>query len=156
MRYHIEMGFPPIQIYATTVRNWQSTLMRHIPGAKACSLCVFPPDKNFAPTRCAADSSTTPQMTMEGEHTDAALPFLSFAAGLMTAADVLKLTAPGHPLSTERVMLGLEGQALLVGTPIPHRTGCLCAGRHKGVHQNAIAGSRYAEFASLSSQWAAT
>jgi len=45
-------------------------------------------------------------------------------------------------------MLGLKGQPLLLGTPIPHRTGCLCEGRHKGVHQAAIAGSRYAGFAS--------
>jgi hypothetical protein len=152
VRYHIEMGFPPIQIYATTGRNWQATLMRHIPGAKACSLCVFPPDEIFAPTSCATDGSATPQTAVEEEHTDAALPFLSFAAGLMTAAEVLKLTAHGYPFSTERVMLGLKGQALLVGTPIPHRTGCLCAERHKGVHQAAIAGSRYAEFASLGSQ----
>ena len=50
VRYHIEMGFPPIQLYATTGRNWQATLMRHVPGAKACSLCVFPPDEKFAPT----------------------------------------------------------------------------------------------------------
>ncbi len=152
VRYHIEMGFPPIQLYATTGRNWQATLMRHVPGAKACSLCMFPPDEKFAPTTCATDGSTAPQTTVEEERTDAALPFLSFAAGLMTAAEVLKLTAPGYPFSAERVMLGLKGQPLLVGTPIPHRTGCLCEDRHKGVHQAAIAGSRYVEFASYGSR----
>jgi hypothetical protein len=45
------------------------------------------------------------------------------------------------------MMLGPKGQLLLVGTPIPHRTRCLCESRHMGVHQAAIAGSRYAEFA---------
>jgi hypothetical protein len=143
VRYHLEMGFPPLQLYATTGRNWQATLMRHVPGAKACSLCVFPPDEKFAPTACATDRSTTPQTMVEEKRTDAALPFLSFAAGLMTAAEVLKLTAVGYPFSAERVMLSLRGQPLLVGTPIPHRTGCLCEGRHMGVHQSAIAGSRY-------------
>jgi molybdopterin/thiamine biosynthesis adenylyltransferase len=133
VRYHIEMGFPPIQLYATTGRNWQATLMRHMPGVRACSLCVFPPDEVFAPTTCATDGSPRPQTT--------------FAAGLMTAAEVLKLTAPGYPFSAERVMLSLRDQPLLVGTPIPHRAGCLCEGRHTGVHQVAIAGSRYAEFA---------
>lgn len=152
VRYHIEMGFPPIQLYATTGRNWQATLMRHVPGAKACSLCVFPPDEKFAPTTCATDGPTAPQTTVEEERTDAALPFLSFAAGLMTAAEVLKLTAPGYPLSAERVMLGLKGQPLLVGTPITHRAGCLCESRHMSVHQAAIAGSRHAEFASWSSR----
>jgi molybdopterin/thiamine biosynthesis adenylyltransferase len=149
VRYHIEMGFPPIQLYATTGRNWQATLMRHVPGAKACSLCVFPPDEKFAPTICATDGSTAPQTTVEEKRTDAALPFLSFAAGLMTAAEVLKLTAPGYPFSAERVMLGLKGQPLLVGTPIPHRAGCLCEDRHKGVHKAAVAGSRYAELSNL-------
>lgn len=148
VRYHIEMGFPPIQLYATTGRNWQATLMRHVPGAKACSLCVFPADEKFAPTTCATDGSAPTQATVEEKRSDAALPFLSFAAGLMTAAEILKLSAPGYPFSAERVMLGLKGQPILVGTPIPHRTGCLCEGRHMGVHQAAIAGSRYTHFAS--------
>lgn len=65
----------------------------------------------------------------------------------MSAAEVLKLNSPGYPFTAERVMLGLKGQPLLVGTSIPHRTGCLCEGRHKGVHKAAIAGSRYARFA---------
>ncbi|KWV60497.1 hypothetical protein AS156_29410 [Bradyrhizobium macuxiense] len=147
VRYHIEMGFPPIQLYATTGRNWQTTLMRHTPGAKACSLCVFPPDARFAPTTCATDGSSARQTTVEEERTDAALPFLSFAAGLMTAAEVLKLSARRYPLSPERVMLGLKDQPLLIGTPLPHRNGCLCESRHAGVHRSAIAGSRYARLA---------
>jgi len=147
VRYHIEMGFPPIQLYASTGRNWQATLMRHAPAAKACSLCVFPPDENFAPTQCATVETTAPRIAHDENRTDAALPFLSFAAGLMTAAEVLKLTAPGYPFSAERVMLGLKCEPLLAGTPIPHRIGCLCEGRHKGVHKAAVAGSRYAEIA---------
>jgi len=148
VRYHIEMGFPPIQLYATTGRNWQSSLMRHLPGAKACSLCVFPPDEKFAPTACATDRPTEPPTTVEEKRTDAALPFLSFAAGLMTAAEVLKLAAPGYPFSAERVMLSLKDQPFLFGTPIPHRNGCLCESRHMGVHQAAIEGSRYATLSS--------
>jgi hypothetical protein len=144
VRYHIEMGFPPIQVYASTGRNWQTTLMRHMPGARACSLCVFPAEAKFAPTTCATDGSTASNTVVEEKRADAALPFLSFAAGLMTAAEILKLTAPGYPFSTERVMLGLADQPLLFGAPISHRTGCLCESRHLAVHQDAIAGSRYA------------
>lgn len=33
------------------------------------------------------------------EQIDAALPFLSFAAGLMAAAEMLKLALPGYPFS---------------------------------------------------------
>lgn len=147
VRYHIEMGFPPIQLYATTGRNWQATLMRHVPGAKACSLCVFPPEKKFVPTACATVGSTSSHATLEERHTDAALPFLSFTAGLMTAAEVLKLSAAGYPFSAERVMLSLRNHPLLVGTPLPHRVGCLCEDRHIGVHRDAISGSRYAALA---------
>jgi len=151
VRYNIEMGFPPVQLYATTGRNWQATLMRHVPGAAACSLCVFPPDENFAPTACATDGSTAVQTAAEEKRTDAALPFLSFAAGLMTASEVLKLNAPGYPFSADKVMLGLRAQPLLVGTPIRHRVGCLCEVRHRGVHKSAISCSRYADLANWGS-----
>ena len=144
VRYHIEMGFPPIQLYATTGRNWQATLMRHTPGANACSLCMFPPDDQFAPTACAADKPIAKTASVAEVRTDAALPFLSFGAGLMTAAEILKLSVPGYPFSAERVMLGLRDQPLLAGSPIAHRNGCLCEGRRAEVHKAAIAGSRYA------------
>lgn len=147
VRYNIEMGFPPIQLYATTGRNWQATLMRHAPGTKACSLCVFPPEEKFGSTMCATDGPPKAPTAAEEPRTDAALPFLSFAAGLMTAAEILKLNVPGYPFSAERVMLGLKSKLVLAGTPIPHRVGCLCESRHSGVHQAAIAGSRYADFA---------
>jgi hypothetical protein len=145
VRYHIEMLFPPIQLYATTGRNWQTTLLRHTPGAPACSLCVFPPRQQFAPTGCASDVSGASRATKEAEHLpDAALPFLSFAAGLMTAAEILKLGMAGYPFAAERVSLNLKGEPLLFGTPISHRPGCLCEQRNIVVHRNTIAGSGYA------------
>ena len=49
-RYHIESRFPPIQFYATTGANWQTTLFRHVPGEKSCSLCQFPKDQVYGRT----------------------------------------------------------------------------------------------------------
>lgn len=37
VRYHIESQYPPIQLYGTTGRNWQSSVIRHIPLKEACS-----------------------------------------------------------------------------------------------------------------------
>jgi hypothetical protein len=56
---------------------------------------VFPPDEKFGSTACATDGPTAPQPTVVEKGTLAALPLLTFAAGLTTAAEVLKLTVPG-------------------------------------------------------------
>lgn len=144
VRYHIEMGFPPIQLYATTGRNGQVTLMRHRPGDRCCSLCLFPPETAQAQMRCATAPTAPAAVAAEaGQPVDAALPFLSFAAGLMTAAEILKLTATGYPFSSDRVLLGLNHDPVLVGTPLSHRAGCVCENRNQRVHRGAVAGSRY-------------
>jgi hypothetical protein len=141
VRYHIEMGYPPVQIYATTGKNWQISLLRHLPGDDACSMCVFPPDRSKIPMACATDQTT---LAESGEQIDAALPFLSFGAGLMTAADITKLTLPGYPFSRPRVSLNLRTAPVVTTTPIPHRKGCGCEHRDEMVHMQMITGSRYA------------
>src|SRR6266508_1505036 len=97
----IETGYPPIQVYGTTGRNWQASLIRHVPFNEPCSVCLFP-DTIDASTACA----TGMVVDQDGEqHVDAALPFLSFAAGVMAAAEILKLTLPGFPFTSNRVVL---------------------------------------------------
>ncbi|MBB4305690.1 hypothetical protein GGD81_004772 [Rhodobium orientis] len=141
VRYHIEMGYPPVQVYATTGKNWQVALLRHHPGDDACSMCVFPPERSKIPMACATDHVTVPET---GEQIDAALPFLSFGAGLMTAAEIVKLALPGFPFSRARVNLNLRTDPIMTATPIPHRTGCTCEQRNKAVHLQMFTGSRYA------------
>jgi molybdopterin/thiamine biosynthesis adenylyltransferase len=138
-RYYIEAGFPPLQLYATTGQNWQTTLIRHEPDAQRCSLCLFPNDQKAADTACA----TAPQSTSTGEQIDAALPFLSFAAGLMTAAETMKLGIPGYPFSANRVILNTRPGLSLVAAPLRHRPGCFCETRDRDVHAKMIAGSKY-------------
>lgn len=143
VRYYIEAGYPPIQLYGTTGRNWQAASIRHDPFGDTCSLCLFPADQEAAPTDCA----TAPDVAPAGESgpkIDAALPFLSFAAGLMIAAEALKLRLPGYPFSADRVILNTRPSPSLVHAPLPHRSGCFCERRNREVHHLMIAGTRYA------------
>lgn len=139
-RYHIEARFPPVQIYATTGENWQTTLFRHSPGAKSCSLCQFPKDKAFAATACATAPDLAPP---DGEQIDASLPFLSFAAGMMTAAEILKLGLPGYPFNPDRVFMYTRPEISLLAGGLAHRDGCLCEDRDKIVQRQMNSGSRY-------------
>jgi len=140
VRYHIEMGYPPIQIYATTGKNWQIALLRHLPDDEACSMCIFPPEESRIPMPCATDHVTCLDPT---EQIDSALPFLSFGAGLMTAAEIVKLTLRGYPFCRSRVTLNLRSDPKIVATPLVHRGGCACEHRERSVQREMIRGSRY-------------
>ena len=141
VRYHIEMGYPPLQVYATTGRNWQVALLRHEPGAPSCSMCRFPPEETKVPMACATDHRVDPSTE---KSIDAALPFLSFAAGLMTAADIVKLSMPGRGRSLSQVTLNLRADPCFIRSPLLHRTGCTCEHRDNGIHRAMVEGSRYA------------
>lgn len=141
VRNFIEEGFPPLQFYATTGKHWQVALIRHIPMKDPCSLCLFPNTGPTPATQCATgampgESSGEPTM-------DAALPFLSFAAGLMTAAEIIKLSHVGYPHSPNRVFLQIQPEPTLVPAWMSHRAGCACRTRSTGVHHRMIAGTRY-------------
>src|SRR3546814_16895822 len=88
---------PPIQIYGTTGKSWQASVIRHVPLQGPCSLCLFPDSGPVALTACATGKVVSP---VNGKRIDAALPFLSFAAGLMPAAEILR---------TEERRVGKEG-----------------------------------------------
>lgn len=138
VRAVIEHGSPPIQVYGTTGKNWQASVMRHIPGRDPCSCCVFPPTETRR-TECAGEVPTEPSE----ERVDAALPYLSFAAGLMTAAEILKLGLPGYPFSGNRVVLNTCPSPSLTSASLRRRAGCICSGRSESVHQKMLAETRY-------------
>ena len=143
VRYIIEQSCPPLQIYGTTGANWNASVMRHIPTMGACSCCIFPPDMTQAAMQCAtgivADSRT-------GEQVDAALPFLSFATGLMTAAEILKVNFPGYPFGPDRTVFSLSAatQPRFTSFSTTTRPGCVCQSRSQELHGKMIAGTRYA------------
>lgn len=138
VRYHVESQCPPIQLYGTTGRNWQFSLIRHIPLVEACSCCLFPPEVPSAPMACAS-------APMEGddggeERIDAALPFLSFGAGLMTAADILKLSLPGYPFNPNNISFSTRPTPRLSGFRLSQRANCICGDRSQTAHRKMLEG----------------
>lgn len=101
VRSVIENALPPLQIYGTTGEYWQAAMIRHVPPGDPCSCCLFP-ETAWAPAACATGEVVREE---DGEQIDAALPFLSFAAGLMAAAEILKLGLAGYPFTANRVAL---------------------------------------------------
>ena len=102
VRYIVEQSSPPLQIYGTTGANWVASVIRHIPMVDACSCCLFPPEVSEVATTCATETVIESDT---GQKIDASLPFLSFAAGLMGAAEILKAGLPGYPFSPNRTSL---------------------------------------------------
>jgi len=142
VRFQIEADMPPIQIYGTTGKNWQASVIRHVPLCDPCSLCLFPDSGLVAPTACATGKVASP---LDGKQIDAALPFLSFAAGLMTAAEILKLDLPNYPFSKTITQYSTKAEDKLASARLSPRAGCLCqSGRDSALHRRMIAGTRYA------------
>ncbi len=90
----LQASRPPLMIHATTSPNWQTQLHRHRPGRDRCLACRLP-DANLPTPACAAAPLYVPD-SGQGRPPDAALPFLSAAAGLLIAADLLRLGLDGY------------------------------------------------------------
>ena len=144
VRSLIENSYPPVQVYATTGRNWQSTLLRHIPLRGACSLCVPGSEKPQLPTVCATGSLPTDDSSASED--DVALPFLSYAAGLATAAEITKLAISGEVVTRNRVVFDFDPRIDRMVRPVTLRQkdGCICARRDGDLHKQLIQGSRFA------------
>ena len=145
VRSVIEASHPPLQVYATTGRNWQATLFRHIPLADACSRCVPNEKAPQMPMLCAT-GSRVPEDT-SNDQDDVALPFLSYAAGLMTAAEICKLALDGRTEASNCVFYQPRGRGL-VRVELDRDPECRYHDQD-AIHEVAIRGSR---FASLSAR----
>ena len=66
---------------------------------------------------------------------DAALPFLSFAAGAMAAAEVLKRGLAGNPFVPNRVVLNTSPNVRTVPASMSLRSECICQRRSPSVHR---------------------
>lgn len=143
VRYTIEQSMPPLQIYGTTGANWEASVIRHVPFVDPCSCCLFPPAAPKQVTVCATDTIVE---HATGETVDASLPFLSFGAGLMAAAEILKAQLPGYPFSPNRSTLYThpDGPLRFISPSITRRPNCLCAERSSAVHRRMIEGTRHA------------
>lgn len=93
VRWRLQVGVPPLMVHSSTGKNWNVNFGRHIPGRDDCLLDRFAGFDTPAQTACAAGAVTTPS----GNRVDAALPFLSFWAGFLMAADLVRLGVAGYP-----------------------------------------------------------
>jgi hypothetical protein len=75
----------PAVLHATTSPNWTAELHRHLITRDGCIACRLP---EAAPTFACA---TAPEISDQAGGRDAALPFLSASAGLLTLAGLLQL-----------------------------------------------------------------
>ena len=144
VRSTIENYFPPVQIYATTGKNWQATLLQHIPTKGPCSLCVPGSQRASVPLACA----TAPSVDETVSEDDVALPFLSYAAGLMTAAEIAKLAITGKAAKENRVFFQPRAVAPFQAAPLERKQGCICITRDDEAYRESINGSRFAELSS--------
>lgn len=142
VRSQIESAFPPLQVYATTGQNWQATLFRHIPLGDSCSLCVPGMETRPLPAPCATAPSAPAVDNVEED--DLALPFLSYAAGFMTATEIAKLAVSGKTQTCNRVFFEPRTRNLIRGVELRRRQGCVCYLRDTTVHEKVIKDSRFA------------
>lgn len=82
----MQSDYPPIMLHATTNTNWETFSHRHRPAVDECIVCRFP--GSLPVLRCSRGEAET---TAGLKRNDAALPFMSAAAGLMLAADLVRL-----------------------------------------------------------------
>jgi len=137
----VEAYYPPLQIYGTTGSNWQASVVAHVPSKTGCSRCLFP-DEGFPKTACATHPEDK-HLETSGDQVDSSLPFLSFAAGLMAAADILKVASHPYPYLGRRGMFLTWDEPRLTTTSPRSRPGCPCYSREESLYRTVLEGSRY-------------
>ncbi|MBI1877781.1 MAG: hypothetical protein HYR94_06070, partial [Chloroflexi bacterium] len=139
--------FPPLQVYGTTTSDWGVNYHRHIPLKEDCSVCRFPIEAEHNLV-----CSTAQIEIRQDEQVDAALPFLSMAAAILTVADLLKLQLPGYPFTPNFAFIDFKGS---LESPYPlvykksQRDGCIFAERSPRIYERYIASTRFSELSQL-------
>jgi molybdopterin/thiamine biosynthesis adenylyltransferase len=123
VRWEIQANVPPLMIHAATGRNWNALFGRHIPGNDDCLADRFEGIEDKPSFTCS-----TGRVPIEAEKTvDASLPFLSFFAGLLIAADLSRLSIAGYPHTPNYGNYSFRKNRF---TPHLHpyapRPGCIC------------------------------
>jgi hypothetical protein len=95
LRAHVAALGEPILLHATTSASWTAELHRHVPGVDDCPTCRIP--RRASPQFVCSTGPASPGP----ESADAALPFLSAAAGLLLIVGMQQL-ATDEPLVAGR------------------------------------------------------
>lgn len=141
VRAAMQNAFPPLMIHASTGRNWLVNFGRHIPFRDDCLLDRFPSSANEAQMKCSMVQVALPEGTV-----DAALPFLSFLAGVLIAADLVRLNLPGYPQTPNHCFFGFSDKFVANGWDRSAYENCICRKQSFDIWSNL---NRMTKFAAL-------
>jgi hypothetical protein len=123
IRWELQNRVPPLMVHASTGRNWNVNFARHIPGRDDCLVDRFEGLHDKPALRCAEGN-----IAVEGPIAiDAALPFLSFFAGLLVATDLVRLALPHYPHTPNFAHYSFRANRFVPQFDARGpRTGCIC------------------------------
>jgi hypothetical protein len=141
VRWSMQNNLPPLIIHASTGKNWLANFGRHIPNHDDCLADRFPNDAHDEALTCSIGP-----ITRTTETVDAALPFLSFFAGLLVAADLARLTMPGYPSTPNYAAFDFGSTMSTIQQwdrkPQPQ---CVCTTQTRQLHEHVNGRTRYAD-----------
>jgi len=130
VRRSMQHNVPPLLIHASTTANWGVNHARHIPGRDDCLVDRFPTVVTADQLACGVGKISAAEVTV-----DAALPFISFFAGMLVAADLVRAQLPDYPQTPNFALIdwygNLEGIQSWDRKPRP---GCVC-GDQAALHE---------------------
>jgi len=123
IRWELQNRVPPLMVHASTGRNWNVNFARHIPGRDDCLVDRFEGLHDKPVLACAEGN-----LAVEGSIAiDAALPFLSFFAGLLVATDLVRLALPDYPRTPNFAHYSFRANRFVPQFDARGpRTGCIC------------------------------
>jgi hypothetical protein len=134
VRWIIQNNFPPLMVHGSTSSNWAVNFGRHIPGIGDCLVDRYPVET--APVACSKGA-----IAVDSRPVDAALPFLSFFAGLLIAADLVRLKMPGYPHVPNFAQFGFSDRFISQAFNREGAANCICRQQTQAVWEK-VNGSR--------------
>jgi hypothetical protein len=139
VRYAMQQNVPPLMIHASTTANWGVNHARHIPTSDDCLADRFPAQATEKDLACA-----TGEVTFQDVTVDAALPFCSFFAGLLVAADLVRGNLPGYPQIANFALLDWFGPMETIHAwDRKPRPDCICRQQRRSFHSQFNAATRH-------------
>lgn len=131
VRSSMQNNVPPAMVHASTTSNWGVNHGRHLPHTDDCLADRFPDNVNAADLACASG-----EIIEQEEQIDAALPFCSLFAGLLVAAELLRLQLPIDPPVPNFALIDWKGTLDTVQKwDMLPKPGCICREQDQSVHE---------------------
>jgi hypothetical protein len=139
VRWSMQHNYPPLLVHASTTQNWGVNHGRHRFRHDDCLIDRFPAEMSDNALRCS-----TGEVTIESEHVDAALPFLSLFAGVLVAAELARLQLPEYPQCPNFALMDFGGDmSEIQAWDMKARSSCFCQTQSAAIHESFNGGTRY-------------